>query len=257
MLVLALDTATSRITAGVVELPPEPAARPRTLARCDAEGARAHAELLTPGIASALDTAGATLADLAAVVCGRGPGPFTGLRVGLVTAIALGDTLGIPVHGVVTHDALAAAVERPAGAVLAVTDARRREVYWAGVLDGVRTHGPEVTTPAVLRERLDGAPAGSGGDQGLPAIAVVVGDAAEQITGAPSPVAGPTPESLVAVAAGALRAGPHASPPGPLTPLYLRRPDAVPPGAPKAVTPRQAAPSPVTPSPTTPKAGTR
>ncbi|GAA4935811.1 tRNA threonylcarbamoyl adenosine modification protein YeaZ [Actinomycetospora succinea] len=217
MLVLALDTATARITAGVVELGPE---GPTILAARDAEGARAHAELLAPAIAEALDEAGRTRADLDAVVAGLGPGPFTGLRVGLVTAAAMGDGLGIPVHGVPTHDALAVGVP---GRLLVVTDARRREVYWSRYADGVRTHGPEVVAPAELAARL-------GGDLGP--VDRVVGDAADKV-GAPPDTPGPRPDGLVAVAAPALRAGTE---PGPLVPLYLRRPDAVPPGAPKTVT---------------------
>ena len=218
MLVLALDTATARITAGVVELGPD--GPPVTLAARDGVGARAHAELLAPAVRDALAEAGRTRRDLDAVVAGLGPGPFTGLRVGLVTAAAMGDALGIPVHGVGTHDAMAAGLP---GRVLVVTDARRREVYWSLVVDGVRTHGPEVVAPAVLAERLE---------TDLGPVDRIVGDAADQI-GAEVELPGPTPAGLVAVAAGALRAG---TTPAPLAPLYLRRPDAVPPGAPKTVT---------------------
>ncbi len=217
MLVLALDTATARITAGVVELGPD--GPPVTRAGRDAVGARAHAELLAPAVRDALAEAGRTRRDLDAVVVGLGPGPFTGLRVGLVTAAAMGDALGLPVHGVPTHDAVAAGV--PGGRVLVVTDARRREVYWSLVVDGVRTHGPEVIAPALLAER------------DLGRLDAVLGDAADRVGGDPDAVPGPSPEGLVAVAAPALRAG---DAPGPLVPLYLRRPDAVPPGAPKTVT---------------------
>ena len=62
-----------------------------------------------PGSARACAAAGVALRDLDAVVTGAGPGPFTGLRVGMVTAAALGDALGIPVHGVCSLDAIAAA----------------------------------------------------------------------------------------------------------------------------------------------------
>jgi tRNA threonylcarbamoyl adenosine modification protein YeaZ len=220
VLVLALDTATARITAGVVELGAE--GPPATLAGRDAVGARAHAELLAPAVQDALTEAGRTRRDLDAVVVGLGPGPFTGLRVGLVTAAAIGDGLGLPVHGVPTHDALAAGIP---GRALVVTDARRREVYWSLFADGVRTHGPEVTSPAELAARL-------GPDGDLGPLDTVVGDAAHHVGGGDA-VPGPTPAGLVAVAAPALRA---CATPDPLVPLYLRRPDAVPPGAPKAVT---------------------
>jgi tRNA threonylcarbamoyl adenosine modification protein YeaZ len=212
--VLALDTATPAVTAGVVEL---------TADRCVqrsfrvAHDARKHAELLMPGIVAACDEAGIALADLGAVVTGVGPGPFTGLRVGMVTAVALGDALGIPVHGVCSLDAIAHGL----GAVVVVTDARRREVYWAAYAeDGHRTHGPHVDAPAVLHERMPEVRAAAGGSAdvtGLP----VVGPAA------------PTPLGLVAVAGPALRAGVV---PGPLEPLYLRRPDAQEPGTRKRVT---------------------
>ena len=77
--------------------------------------------------------------DLDAVVVGCGPGPFTGLRVGMATAAAYGQALGIAVHGVCSLDAIGIDT---AGEVLVVTDARRREVYWARYRDGVRVEGP-------------------------------------------------------------------------------------------------------------------
>jgi tRNA threonylcarbamoyladenosine biosynthesis protein TsaB len=219
VLVLALDTATPAVTAGVVELTAD-----AVLLRAVrvAHDARKHAELLMPGIVAACDEAGIALRDVDAVVTGVGPGPFTGLRVGMVTAAALGDALGIPVHGVCSLDAIAHGLGAVVGRVVVVTDARRREVYWAAYApDGRRTAGPHVDAPGTLRERL-------------PELAVVAaaGGSAE-VTGLPvvAPAA-PTPAALVAVAAEALRAG---AAPGPLEPLYLRRPDAVEPGARKRV----------------------
>jgi tRNA threonylcarbamoyl adenosine modification protein YeaZ len=124
MLVLALDTATPAVTAGVVELTPT-ALVPRSVRV--AHDARKHAELLMPAVLDACAEAGITLRDIDAVVTGTGPGPFTGLRVGMVTAAALGDALGIPVHGVCSLDAIAADAATGTG-LLVVTDARRREV---------------------------------------------------------------------------------------------------------------------------------
>ena len=101
--------------------------------RSDAQQ-RHHAELLTPMIADVLAEAGVDRRELTAVVVGTGPAPFTGLRVGLVTARTLALALGIPVHGVPSLDAVAARASRvlPGGTdVLVATDARRREVYWA------------------------------------------------------------------------------------------------------------------------------
>jgi tRNA threonylcarbamoyl adenosine modification protein YeaZ len=216
VLVLALDTATPAVTAGVVELTAD-AVRQRSVRV--AQDARKHAELLMPEVLAACDAAGVALRDVDAVVTGTGPGPFTGLRVGMVTAAALGDALGVPVHGVCSLDAIA----HGCGELVVVTDARRREVYWATYdAAGRRVEGPNVDDPAVLVARLPelGVTAAAGGSA--------------EVTGLP--VVGPTapsPEGLVAVAAEALRAGVT---PGPLEPLYLRRPDAVEPGARKRVT---------------------
>jgi tRNA threonylcarbamoyladenosine biosynthesis protein TsaB len=217
VIVLALDTATPAVTAGVVSLGASATAAPEVLAERVTVDARAHGELLAPHIQDALRAAEVRIAEVAAVVCGSGPGPFTGLRVGMVTAAAFAHALDLPVYPVCSLDAIAAGV--PAGVpTLVVTDARRREVYWARYdATGRRTHGPEVSAPA----RVDAAGAGRA--------------AGTKADGFGLPVAGPqfpTPRGLVAVAAAALRAG---DTPDPLTPLYLRRPDAVEPGAPKQV----------------------
>ena len=120
--------------------------------------ARAHAEQLTPNVLAALADAGITVTDLDAVVVGCGPGPFTGLRVGMATAAAYGHALGIPVYGVCSLDAIGVDT---AGEVLVVTDARRREVYWARYRDGVRIDGPAVSAPADV-------PTGAGAVAGSP-----------------------------------------------------------------------------------------
>ena len=219
MLVLALDTATPAVTAGVVELTADALVQRSVRVAHDA---RKHAELLMPGVVAACDEAGIGLRALDAVVTGTGPGPFTGLRVGMVTAAALGDALGIPVHGVCSLDAIAHGLGPLVGPVVVVTDARRREVYWAAYgADGRRTEGPHVDAPAVLLERIPGL-----------GVAAAAGGSAE-VTGLPvtGPVA-PEPTALVAVAVAALRSGVV---PGPLEPFYLRRPDAVEPGARKRV----------------------
>ncbi|WP_194861560.1 tRNA (adenosine(37)-N6)-threonylcarbamoyltransferase complex dimerization subunit type 1 TsaB, partial [Dietzia sp. SYD-A1] len=101
MLVLAVDTSTPAVTAGVcrlVEGGRGPAVTP--LATRVTEDARAHAELLTPHILDCLAEADLAPEDLDAVVVGVGPGPFTGLRVGMATAAAFADALGRPAHGV-------------------------------------------------------------------------------------------------------------------------------------------------------------
>lgn len=214
MLVLALDTATPAVTAGVVELTPDGPVQRSVRVTHDP---RKHAELLMPGVLAACADAGVALREIGAVVTGTGPGPFTGLRVGMVTAAALGDALGVAVHGVCTLDAIA--VDAGPGRLLVVTDARRREVYWARYEDGGRVEGPYVESPAALGARGLDVAAAAGGSADLTGLTVL------------GPVS-PSPAGLVTVAAGALRAG---TVPGPLEPLYLRRPDAAPPGARKPV----------------------
>jgi tRNA threonylcarbamoyl adenosine modification protein YeaZ len=167
--------------------------------------ARAHAEQLTPNAVAALADAGLTVADIGAVVVGCGPGPFTGLRVGMATAAAYGHALGIPVHGVCSLDAIGVDTS---GEVLVVTDARRREVYWARYRDGVRVDGPAVNAPADVLARAD----------------VVAGspDHAVLFDRPRVPAVYPTAAGLVRAVADWTAA------PAPLVPLYLRRPDAKP-----------------------------
>uniref|UniRef100_UPI001C5D66C1 tRNA (adenosine(37)-N6)-threonylcarbamoyltransferase complex dimerization subunit type 1 TsaB n=1 Tax=Pseudonocardia nigra TaxID=1921578 RepID=UPI001C5D66C1 len=169
MLVLALDTATPAVTCGIVELGDAgPVERSVRVAR----DARKHAELLMPGVLAACADAGVALPEIGAVVVGAGPGPFTGLRVGMVTAAALGDALGVPVHGAGTLDAIAVDARRdaPEGPLVVAIDARRREVYWAAYdASGSRIDGPHVDAPAAAAERVAelGAVAAAGGSAGL------------------------------------------------------------------------------------------
>ncbi|WP_226351351.1 MULTISPECIES: tRNA (adenosine(37)-N6)-threonylcarbamoyltransferase complex dimerization subunit type 1 TsaB [unclassified Pseudonocardia] len=228
MLVLALDTATTVVTAGLVDLRPDGA--PVTVAARAHDGRR-HGELLMPAVRALCAEAGRALAEVGAVVVGVGPGPFTGLRVGIASAAALGHALDVPVHGVVTHDALAWGLHT-GGNLLVVTDARRREVYWAAY-DGSdpadshsvrRLSGPAVEAPEALAARLDEL-----------AIGTVIGDPAfadrlGRDIGGPG---APTVDGLVGVAAADLLAG---RAPAPVEPLYLRRPDAVEPTGRKRVT---------------------
>lgn len=221
MLVLAVDTATPAVTAGVVSLDAD-RAEPVVLAERVTVDAKAHGELLTPHILSALADAGRTLADVDAIVCGIGPGPFTGLRAGMATAAALGQALGRPVYPVCTLDAIAAVETGP---LLVASDARRKEVYWASYsASGARVVGPSVDKPQAVVDQVPSLGvervAGSGArlyDLGMPH------------TGREFP----TPLGLATVARDAVLAGAE---PGPFTPLYLRRPDAEVPGARKRVT---------------------
>jgi len=195
--VLAIDTATPAVTAGIVD-------DGRVLAESVTLDARAHAERITPNVLAALADAGLAMRDLGAVVVGCGPGPFTGLRVGMATAAAYGHALGLPVYGVCSLDAIGG---QTTGEVLVVTDARRREVYWARYRDGVRTDGPVVSAPA----DVDPGPARS--VAGSPDHAALFGL--------------PNIKPLYPTAAGLVAAVTDWMPQPPaLVPLYLRRPDA-------------------------------
>jgi tRNA threonylcarbamoyl adenosine modification protein YeaZ len=146
VLLLAFDTATPAVTVALHD-------GERVLAEATTVDARRHGELLAPGIARVLAAAAAAPADLTAVAVGVGPGPYTGLRVGLVTALALGAALGVPVRGVCTLDVLARAAALD-GPFLVATDAHRREVYWARYADPrTRLDGPGVARPAEVPHR--------------------------------------------------------------------------------------------------------
>lgn len=217
MLVLALDTSTPAVTAGVVDLTD---GAPRLCGMQAPHAARGHGELLAPAIRAALDASGVRVADLRAVVAGLGPGPFTGLRVGLVTAGVLADVRGLPVYGVCSLDGIGAALpDQPA--LLVATDARRREIYWARYQHGRRVDGPGV---------------GRALDLALDGVTAVAGPGAELYAETWAELlrypAYPDPSALVGVALDRITAG---APSDPLTPLYLRRPDATVPGAPKRV----------------------
>ena len=200
MLVLALDTATPTLVVGLARWSAADGAA--VLAERAVESGTRHAELLTPAVAEVLAEAGIGTADLDAVVTGLGPGPYTGLRVGIVTAAALADALGLPVHGVCSLDAIGD------GARSVVTDARRKEVHWARYgADDARLAGPGVDRP-----------------EDAPVTDPVVGDVrfAERL-GRAVAAAEVTTAGLLRAAAPLL-----GHPPAPLEPLYLRRPDAVP-----------------------------
>lgn len=164
-----------------------------------------HGEQLGPLIQQVLADVGWSPSDLTGIVVGVGPGPFTGLRVGLVTARTMGFALDIAVRGICTLDAFAidAAVEGP---FTVVTDARRREVYLA-TYDGSRTSGPEVVRPA-----------------DAVTIGPVVGPGTELYPDVFGEVRGPMRPSAVTMARAIADGLVEELLP---EPLYLRRPDAV------------------------------
>ncbi|MEV6601202.1 tRNA (adenosine(37)-N6)-threonylcarbamoyltransferase complex dimerization subunit type 1 TsaB [Actinoplanes sp. NPDC051346] len=218
MLVLALDTSTPAVTAALAEVTD---AGLTGLGERRIVDPRAHGELLAPQIRAVLADAGARPAQLGAIVAGLGPGPFTGLRVGLATAASMGQALGVPTYGICSLDALGRAAGP--GRVLVATDARRREVYFATYVDGKRVIDPEVAKPAEVRVDADRA-VGEGALKYSEVFGVPIDDR----------LLHPPGEALIALALDKIRAG---APGEPLTPLYLRRPDAVEPSARKPVLP--------------------
>ena len=207
-LVLAIDTTTD-VTVGV--------ARGREVLASERVTDRmAHVEQLMPLVHRSLATAGVRLADVGHVVVGLGPGPFTGLRVGIVTAQVLAHVGGVPLHGVCSLDVIALAHARSTRAdhhFVVATDARRKEVYWARYgVDGRRSSEPDVSSP-------DDVPR-------LP----TVGPGADVYPDRLDAVPGPR-----VLDAGLLAAHGLDLPSAGTEPLYLRRPDAAEPARRKSV----------------------
>ncbi|MFD5276634.1 tRNA (adenosine(37)-N6)-threonylcarbamoyltransferase complex dimerization subunit type 1 TsaB [Pseudarthrobacter sp. NPDC058362] len=215
MLILAIDTS-AVASAALVH------STDGVIAGFATEDTRSHAEVLAPGIEAMLAGAGATGADIDALVTGVGPGPFTGLRSGIATARTLAFVWGKPLHGLMSLDAIALEVadsSTTARDFLVVTDARRKEVYWArySLVDGG------------LPQLVDGPHVGSAADlPELPAFGAGAGLYADLLKADPG-FAGQQPDAahLGRFALARLIAG------GTLldsTPLYLRESDAQVPG---------------------------
>jgi len=214
VLILAFDTATPAVTVALVD------GERGVLAESSAVDPRRHGELLAPAVTEVLRQGGAVPADVTDIAVGLGPGPYTGLRVGVVTALAFGNALGKPVRGVGTLDVLAHGA-RVEGPFLAATDARRKEVYWAAYDGtGARTSGPSVDRPA----DVPGAGTRPAVGAGAELYVDVFGDVREPRY--------PSAAVLADLVAKRLEEGGELLPP---EPLYLRRPDARTPGAPKKV----------------------
>ena len=235
MLVLAFDTATPAVTVALHD-------GTHVLAETTTVDARRHGELLASSIDAMLAEAGAGRLDVTAVAAGTGPGPYTGLRAGLVTARVLGSALGVPVYGVCTLDVIAADVVSTGATAgqefLVATDARRREVYWARYdTHGRRLDGPAVGYPADVAETAAGrAAAGRAADsQGRPGILTAGAGALlyPGVLGEPIEPCYPAAGTLARITAQQFAAG---LPGSGAEPIYLRRPDARVPGPPKRVT---------------------
>jgi len=197
--ILAIDTS-SAISAALLD-------GDRVVAAASEHAPRSHAELLAPMVKSVL-SAGAN-PEIERVVVGTGPAPFTGLRVGLVTARTLAFAWSVPVVGVCSLDAIGAA---HGGSVTVVSDARRKEVYWATYRDAVRTAGPFVGLPGEVP--TEAAVVGRG--------ATLYPEDCPSVEEASEGFLDPDPAWLVRVVARFEAAGVTDFP---TVPLYLRRPD--------------------------------
>ncbi|NYJ02655.1 tRNA threonylcarbamoyl adenosine modification protein YeaZ [Nocardioides thalensis] len=211
-MLLAFDTASPTVTVALHD-------GTDAVGELASEQSMKHGEQLMPLIEEVVRRSGLAARDLTAIAVGVGPGPFTGLRVGLVTARTLGHALEVPVYGACSLDVLAVeAVARHTvdGPFAVATDARRKEVYLATYDgDGHRVDGPAVVRPAEATTR-----------------GPVVGEGAEiyadHFPGARGPLR-PSAGWLARAVADELV---ELSDP---EPLYLRRPDAEIPRAPKPV----------------------
>jgi tRNA threonylcarbamoyladenosine biosynthesis protein TsaB len=124
-MLLAFDTATSAVTVALHD-------GRDVVAESTVVDPLRHGELLAPGIQRVLDQAGIGPQGVTRIAVGVGPGPFTGLRVGIVTARTMAAVLDVPLVGVCTLDVVAAGVAVSGEPFRVATDARRKEVYWAG-----------------------------------------------------------------------------------------------------------------------------
>ncbi|MCF8552949.1 MAG: tRNA (adenosine(37)-N6)-threonylcarbamoyltransferase complex dimerization subunit type 1 TsaB [Candidatus Planktophila sp.] len=131
--VLAIDTSTSRTSVAIIEAD-------TILFSGFLAGATAHGPSLPALVQEALAVSGVD-----EVVVGMGPGPFTGLRVGIAFAQSFALARDIPVRGVCSLDAIAAQINEKD--FIVTVDARRKEVYWARYTDGVRVGDPAVNFP--------------------------------------------------------------------------------------------------------------
>jgi tRNA threonylcarbamoyl adenosine modification protein YeaZ len=132
--VLAIDTSTARTSVAIID-------GDTVLFSGYKDGATAHGPSLPALVQEAL-----MVSEVDEVVVGMGPGPFTGLRVGIAFAQSFALARQIPLRGVCSLDAIAAQVNEQH--FIVTVDARRKEVYWARYTDGVRVTDPAVSFPA-------------------------------------------------------------------------------------------------------------
>ena len=235
MPLLALDTATALTTVAVVSTAGE------VLAEASHLDARRHAEALPRLVREALDVAGVAPGELDLIAVGVGPGPFTGLRVGVVFARATAHALGIPAVGVMTLDAIARRwAQEYAGPFTVVTRSRRVEVAWAAYDAPVhapvlRVDGPLIQPdPGFPRHGLVIGDVDGVDEVVLPAAAdlgrlvlerIAAGESLPDDRGWPEDAADGSGAPTATILASLVSEGHWLLPP---LPLYLRRPDAVP-----------------------------
>jgi tRNA threonylcarbamoyl adenosine modification protein YeaZ len=204
---LAFDTATPYVTVALHD-------GEDVVAERASEQRMQHGEQLAPLVEQVLADAGIVRQDVTAIAVGVGPGPYTGLRVGLVTARTLAYVLEVPVYGACSLDVLAVEAAQT-GAVtsdfVVATDARRKEVYLASYDEGGRRlDGPAVVKPADAATDVP-----------------VVGEGARLYPEAFPHAVGPERPSAGWLARAVAEELVELRDP---EPLYLRRPDAVRPG---------------------------
>jgi len=228
MLILGIESATSQV--GCALGGPD-----GLIASAHTVRPRHHAESLAPQIDFIIDQAGVALSDVDAIAIDIGPGLFTGLRVGITTAISMAWTLGVPVITSTSLDLLAHRVMIDDREILAVVDARRGEVFHARY----RPEGSglsQITEPAVARpDELAVTVASSGSGSGSGSGVLVVGDGArahfdvfdalDGVDVAPSGFDRPSAVALVSLA-GRIAEQDDFVDPSQVAPLYLREPDA-------------------------------
>jgi len=222
MMILAIESATAQVGCAIGG--PE-----GVIASVQSARDRRHAESLVPQIDFARSQSGVELSDLDAIAVDVGPGLYTGLRVGVTTAMTMAHALGVPVVAVSSLDVVAFPLRFADRPIEVVIDARRGEVFHARYQPGPdlpeRISEPAVLDPADLARQIR--------ERGREVL--IVGDGAlryrsdlDDLTlarAADPGLAFPSAASLAMLARARAEAGDHV-PPDEIRPLYLRRPDA-------------------------------
>lgn len=139
MSILAIDTAASRTSVVIIE-------NGKVVFSEFRDGAMSHGPALPELVQAAIKNR-----EISEVLVGMGPGPYTGLRVGITFAQTFAWARNIPIRGFCSLDAIAAQVNE--SDFIVTIDARRKEVYWARYTNGIRVEGPAVDLPSVVVDR--------------------------------------------------------------------------------------------------------